>query len=396
VTSRNSEYPEREGSLSNLETANLETSTNAILQEIAANTIWQDVKMLSLEQQVLTTLSQIKQTLFELKHHLEPAAHQQISQRYDSQLQQLAIEHKQRKQQRGRDRTQYRQQLQGNALTAALAALTKASQQDSTERRRLKQQKEHAIAPFVCAIADTTQHIHTLKHCYAALSQSWQAHMQLAYRIPERAAPLSILYQDQHLIVIDKPAGLLSVPGRRYHLQDSVVSRLRHQLPQQTFLQPVHRLDQATSGVLAIALTPAAHRSLSQQFAQHQVHKTYEAVLSRPITLNIGTIDLPLCPDIKNRPKQSVNFHSGKPSRTEFKVLLFGASPRVEFVPLTGRTHQLRVHAAHLEGLNSPIVGDSLYNSEQTDKRLRLHATSLQFLHPITRENQRFISTAPF
>ncbi|MGD1864408.1 MAG: pseudouridine synthase [Phormidesmis sp.] len=350
----------------------------------------------SFEAYVLTTLEQIKQTLVQLEQLPERETYKQTSQQYANRLQQLSTEHRCRKQQRKCDRIRYRQQLQGNALVTALADLTKASQQDSTERRQLKQEREKAIAPFTDVIAQADQQIQTLKQQYKTLSKQWQTHIQLAYSVPETAPPLQIIYQDKDLIVIDKPAGLLSVPGRRYHLQDSVLSRLRHRLPEQTFLQPVHRLDQATSGVLAIALTPAAHRNLSQQFAQRQVHKTYEAVLSRPVERSSGTIDLPLWADPQNRPKQFVHFQKGKLSQTDFKILSSGNNPRVQFTPFTGRTHQLRVHAAHPQGLNAPIVGDTLYNANQTEKRLLLHATTLRVLHPITGKEQRFASSAAF
>ncbi|MEM6353644.1 MAG: RluA family pseudouridine synthase [Cyanobacteria bacterium P01_D01_bin.14] len=220
---------------------------------------------------------------------------------------------------------------------------------------------------------------------------------QLAAPSPPAATPLTILHQDEALIVVDKPAGLLSVPGRRYHLQDSVLSRLRCQLPEHSFLQAVHRLDRATSGVLVLATSPSVHGALGRQFAQHQVCKTYGAVLTRPVPMTSGAIELPLWGNPDERPRQSVSTAYGKPSLTHFHLLQSGERPRIQFVPHTGRTHQLRVHAAHPQGLNSPILGDSLYGRQPNPaERLHLHATSIQLVHPVTQKRLKFTSAAPF
>ncbi|MEO0770717.1 MAG: pseudouridine synthase [Cyanobacteria bacterium J06649_4] len=222
---------------------------------------------------------------------------------------------------------------------------------------------------------------------------------KLAHPLPDQTIPnepLSICYQDEFIIVVDKPAGLLSVPGRRYFLQDSVINRLRWQSPQRSFLQAVHRLDQATSGLIVVACSAEAHRILAQQFAKGKVHKTYEAVLSYPICKASGTINLPLWSNPDSRPKQSVDFEKGKLSRTDFKLIAPGDRPRVAFYPRTGRTHQLRVHAAHSRGLDSPILGDSLYGKEEQTVRLHLHAIALTFIHPITKETLHLKSKVPF
>lgn len=207
---------------------------------------------------------------------------------------------------------------------------------------------------------------------------------------------LPILYQDEALIVVDKPTGLLSVPGRTSRLQDSVLSRLRCQLQDGSFLKAVHRLDKGTSGLLILATSPEAHRVLGQQFAQRQVKKTYAAILSRPVTMTAGAIDLPLWRNPADRPKQSVDWQRGKSSLTEFQITDPGETPRVRFTPHTGRTHQLRVHAAHPQGLNAPILGDTLYSPDTTGDRLYLHATTLQFRHPITQIALSLISPVPF
>ena len=170
---------------------------------------------------------------------------------------------------------------------------------------------------------------------------------------------LPILYEDDGLIAVDKPAGLLSVPGRTGDRQDSVLSRLRCRYPNDD-IQAVHRLDQDTSGILLLVRNPAAHRHLSEQFQQRSVTKQYEAIVIGAVRPEAGRIDLPLWGDPSDRPRQTVNFQQGKPSQTHYRVLDQTANhTRIEFQPLTGRTHQLRVHAA--EGLKAPIWGDRLY-----------------------------------
>ncbi|MFZ9737919.1 MAG: pseudouridine synthase [Prochlorotrichaceae cyanobacterium] len=212
------------------------------------------------------------------------------------------------------------------------------------------------------------------------------------------ALDLPILYEDLDLIVVDKPAGLLSVPGRSSDRQDSVLSRLRCQYPEGDQLQAVHRLDQDTSGLLLIARHPQAYRALSQQFAQHQVIKHYEAIVTRPLTLQTGTLTLPLWGDPRERPRQQVNWQRGKPSISHYRVLeTTGEQSRLELQPLTGRTHQLRVHAAHPQGLNAPILGDRLYGNDPSPQtRLHLHAVSLTCKHPTQDKTVCFASPAPF
>jgi tRNA pseudouridine32 synthase / 23S rRNA pseudouridine746 synthase len=198
---------------------------------------------------------------------------------------------------------------------------------------------------------------------------------------------LPILYEDDWLVVVDKPSGLLSVPGRYRHTQDSVLTRLRHLLPKGNALKAVHRLDQDTSGVLLLARDEQTHRQLSQQFQQRRVHKVYEAILAGSIAQKCaqkcGVIDLPLWSDPGDRPLQKVDWQRGKPSLTQFRVISTAAdSTHLEFVPITGRTHQLRVHAADPHGLGIPILGDRLYGSPTQTPRLHLHAKELHFQHP--------------
>ena len=194
---------------------------------------------------------------------------------------------------------------------------------------------------------------------------------------------IPIIYEDEWLIAVNKPSGLLSVPGRYHHNQDSVVSRLINLLADGENITAVHRLDMDTSGILLLAKNQEIYRLLSLQFEKRQVEKVYEAILSGNLIANEGMIKLPLWGNPENRPYQQVNYQHGKPCITKFKVLQRqGNYTRVEFIPLTGRSHQLRVHAADVEGLGLPILGDNLYGCTIKASRLHLHAKELSFEHP--------------
>lgn len=207
---------------------------------------------------------------------------------------------------------------------------------------------------------------------------------------------LPILYQDKWLIAVNKPAGLLSVPGRYSDRQDSVLSRLRRLLPDEMELTAVHRLDRETSGVLLLARDRQTCCQLSRQFQQRQVHKVYEAVLAGSVSIDRGTIELPLSGDFPNRPRQKVDWQRGKPSITQFQVIAAAGCTRIEFVPVTGRTHQLRVHAADSRGLGVPILGDRLYGCCAITKRLYLHARELRCKHPQSGQELHLQAENPF
>ena len=208
---------------------------------------------------------------------------------------------------------------------------------------------------------------------------------------------LPILYEDEWLIAVNKPTGLLSVPGRYSDRQDSVLSRLRHLLPDGMVLAAVHRLDQETSGILLLARDRQTHRQLSLQFQQRQVHKVYEAVLSGSAITDRGTIELPLWADPQDRPYQKVDWQRGKPSLTRFRVMAREVDgTRVEFMPLTGRTHQLRVHAADSRGFGVSILGDRLYGCRAVASRLHLHARELRFDHPQSGQTLYLQAKTPF
>ncbi|MGB8691106.1 MAG: pseudouridine synthase, partial [Microcoleus sp.] len=201
--------------------------------------------------------------------------------------------------------------------------------------------------------------------------------------VPNSRQMLRIIYEDKWLIAVNKPSGLLSVPGRYLSNQDSVMSRLRNLLADGLDITAVHRLDGETSGILLLAKDKETQKKLSLQFEKRLVRKVYEAVLSGMVNIKVGSIALPLWGDPENRPVQQVNFERGKPSVTEFQVIGREINcDRVEFLPLTGRTHQLRVHAADVRGLGIPILGDRLYGCSGDAMRLHLHAREISFEHP--------------
>ncbi|MBD2461230.1 RluA family pseudouridine synthase [Oscillatoria sp. FACHB-1407] len=217
--------------------------------------------------------------------------------------------------------------------------------------------------------------------------------------LPQQAAistpEMDLIYEDEWLLAVNKPAGLLSVPGRYGDRQDSVVNRLQVQFPEQT-LRAVHRLDQDTSGILLVARDLQTYRAMSQQFQQRQVQKVYEAVLTGRVTVEQGVIELPLWGNPDHRPYQTVD-ERGKLSITHFRVLTHeGELTRVELIPLTGRTHQLRVHAADVRGLGMPIRGDRLYGDAANTDRLYLHARELVFKHPHLQKTIHLKTQTPF
>lgn len=194
---------------------------------------------------------------------------------------------------------------------------------------------------------------------------------------------LEVVYEDEWLVVVDKPVGLLSVPGKKS--DDSVLTRLRCRYPSATGPLLVHRLDMDTSGLMLAAKTKEVHEQLQRLFETRQVRKRYTALLEGVLPSDAGTIDLPLSPDWLDRPRQKVDEVEGKPALTQYMVRCRqNGRTLVDFFPLTGRTHQLRVHAAHARGLDAPIVGDVLYGTPA--HRLCLHAAALEFVHPVTHQ----------
>lgn len=208
---------------------------------------------------------------------------------------------------------------------------------------------------------------------------------------------LKLLYRDRSIVIINKPCGLLSVPGRGEDKHDCVAERLKKTFPDMIAQPAVHRLDMYTSGLMVFARTVEAHRLLSMQFEKRQVRKHYQALLDGVIETERGEIQLSFRLDPTNRPLQIYDAEHGKPGITIWKNLgTQDQNSRIEFIPLTGRTHQLRIHSAHPLGLGTPIVGDSLYGTGKDGDQMMLHATSLEFSHPESMESVCFKSTPPF
>lgn len=208
---------------------------------------------------------------------------------------------------------------------------------------------------------------------------------------------LKILFSDAAIVVVDKPSGLLSVPGKGEANQDCVVARVKAGHPGCIEQPSVHRLDQDTSGLLVLALTAEAHRDLSGQFMERLVGKRYIALIDGVVEGQGGIIELKFRLDPDNRPYQVFDPVNGKRGVTRWRKLgVENGRTRVEFMPHTGRTHQLRLHSAHEKGLGFPIVGDRLYGTGTGPGQLKLHASLLRFRHPVTRAPMEFISPAPF
>ena len=227
----------------------------------------------------------------------------------------------------------------------------------------------------------------------------------------EKHQKLTIIYEDDSICVVNKPAGMLAVRGKSN--RESVQSMMQERYPDAENPLIVHRLDMATSGLMVIAKSMEAYRFLQQQFARREVRKRYVAVLSHEENRKKGEITLPLRPDLNDRPRQIVDFVHGKKAETTYEIIGNSCEAagqtlqndaetacetiskcRINLYPHTGRTHQLRVHCAHADGLNNPIKGDELYGKRAD--RLYLHAEELSFLHPVTHERVTFYAPCPF
>lgn len=208
-----------------------------------------------------------------------------------------------------------------------------------------------------------------------------------------RKLAIEVLYDDDSIAIINKPAGLLSVPGKQEN--ESVYTQAKALFPNSEDPLIVHRLDMATSGIMLLAKTKAVHENLQKQFLNKSIQKRYVAILDGAINEDSGIIDLPLRVDLDDRPRQLVCFEYGKPAVTKWEVIeRTQTQTKVHFYPITGRTHQLRIHSAHPEGLNAPIVGDELYGLKS--ERLMLHAEEITFVHPSTQKEMSFKCLADF
>lgn len=230
---------------------------------------------------------------------------------------------------------------------------------------------------------------------------------------PAEGKALEILYQDDDIVVVNKPSEFLSVPGK--NIEDSVYLRIKQQFPKATGTYIVHRLDMSTSGVMVLALTKRAQKNIQQQFVNRTIKKRYVAILEGKVENDLGKIldehrgevNLPLRGDLEDRPRQLVCFEQGKNAKTQWEVIeVIDGRAKLYLYPETGRTHQLRVHCAHPQGLNMPILGDDLYGrshyfrankmADKKAKRLYLHAEKLTLNHPITKEEMTFQIDADF
>jgi tRNA pseudouridine32 synthase/23S rRNA pseudouridine746 synthase len=200
-----------------------------------------------------------------------------------------------------------------------------------------------------------------------------------------------LVYCDDFLLVVNKPAGLLAVPGRGENKQDCLSARVQQKFPDALV---VHRLDMSTSGLLVFARGIEMQRRLSQMFREREIDKRYVAVVAGKLEPDTGEVNLPIVADWPNRPLQKVDFEQGKPSLTRYRVLSrTDTGSRVELEPVTGRSHQLRLH---MLSIGHPILGDPLYGDESSAPRLLLHATELRFTHPVSGEALNFVSPPPY
>ncbi|MEL7116052.1 MAG: RluA family pseudouridine synthase [Pseudomonadota bacterium] len=205
--------------------------------------------------------------------------------------------------------------------------------------------------------------------------------------------PLAVLHADHEVLLVDKPAGLLSVPGKGAHLADCLLSRIQEAYPEALL---VHRLDRDTSGVMVFALTPHAQRHLGLQFEKRQIKKAYVARVWGHVTERAGTVDLPLIVDWPNRPRQMVDHDNGRAAITDWRVLRSdGQTTRMRLMPQTGRSHQLRVH---MREIGHPILGDPFYaeGPARDFPRLMLHSESVRFRHPDGGKGMTFKAPVPF
>ncbi len=228
-----------------------------------------------------------------------------------------------------------------------------------------------------------------LKHMLAEIEMDTNPLLQN----PAIGKELETIFEDEDLIVVYKPGDFLSVPG--IHIQDSVYTRIKQQVKNISGPIIIHRLDMATSGLLVLAKNKKAHKSIQSQFINKTIKKRYTALLDGIVKGDKGTVNLPLRVDLDDRPRQLVCFEHGKPSETYWEVIeRKNGKTKVHFYPISGRTHQLRMHASHNLGLNIPIIGDDLYGTKAD--RLYLHADTLEFTHPATKEKMGFCKKAEF
>ncbi len=319
------------------------------------------------DRDILQRLEALGQELSMLQHLPERQQLEQLSSQFADLLQQRDCYYKTRKQARDQARSHLM------STDPKHQDLVRESQLDGIDRRRFKTNCHQALAALTARVAQADGRIEGIRQEMRSLRQQLQKYLRGNY--VKSSQSLRILYEDDGLIAIDKPAGFRSVPGRGSERQESVLRDLQQVYP--TILA-VHRLDQDTSGVLLFAKDRDTARLIHGEFLGRRVQKRYEAILSGPVSLAAGTIELPLWGDARCRPYQSVDYERGKVAVTEFRVIDRASNQtRVEFTPITGRTHQLRLHA--VAGLGWAIVGDRLYGVG--GDRLYLHGAYFGVWH---------------
>ena len=249
--------------------------------------------------------------------------------------------------------------------------------------------------------SEVRQHKHFYPACKSKCEPILMEHMLLGLEMdenpfkinPAEGKDIEIVYEDDVMLAINKPAEFLSVPGKT--ISDSVYARIQEKYPDASGPLIVHRLDMSTSGIMLIAKNEETYIKLQSQFIKRTIKKRYVALLDGLLEKTHGFIDLPLRVDLDDRPRQLVCYEYGKPAQTKWKTIeVKNGKTKVYFYPITGRTHQLRVHASHSLGLNTPIVGDDLYGDKSD--RLHLHAEYIQFEHPVTKEIMEILVEAEF
>lgn len=249
--------------------------------------------------------------------------------------------------------------------------------------------------------SEVRQHKHFYPACKSKCEPILMEHMLLGLEMdenpfkvnPAEGKDIEIIYEDEVMLAINKPAEFLSVPGKT--ISDSVYARIAEKYPEASGPLVVHRLDMSTSGIMLIAKNEETYIKLQSQFIKRTIKKRYVALLDGLLEKTHGYINLPLRVDLDDRPRQLVCYEYGKPAQTKWKTIeVKNGKTKVYFYPITGRTHQLRVHASHSLGLHTPIVGDDLYGDKAN--RLHLHAEYIQFEHPITKEVMEILVEAEF
>lgn len=315
-------------------------------------------------------LDQLKQQMLVLAHDPIRAEYARLDHLFKREYNQLQQHHQ--------NERQKRKLLRQSLTEAEQKDLDRVSQSQKRARKQLKEKWQAVLQPLEEEIRRLDRQLYDLRQEYKLQSQLLQKQLSHVSLTGEEKT-LEVVYHDRDLIVVNKPSGLLSVPGRYIQGQDCVYHQLKQQLQtEEVFV--VHRLDQDTSGLLLFALNLESRHYLTKAWQNHLVQKIYEALLPAPVDTDRGVIALPLAADPDRAPRQQVTM-SGKPSLTTYEVVANSpGTTRLQLQPHTGRTHQLRVHCLAHFGI--PILGDRLYGCQQGAPRLYLHARELHFPHP--------------